>query len=204
VRRRWAEGEHILQREVWNGRVWAARPATVVADTDELIVAYVAAGTTWKRPVRRDGSTLRMPSEDWVLADDEWVDNHVLHLVTPGAAHAVLMLWSAEDGSFRGWYVNLQEPLHRTETGFDYMDHMLDIVVAPDRSWRWKDQGELEAEVGLGLVTTAAADAVRAEAARVLDLVRVGASPFDSAWVGWRPDPAWGVPGFPPHWNRVH
>ena len=35
-------------REVWNGKVWAARPATVVADTEDLIAAYVSAGTTWK------------------------------------------------------------------------------------------------------------------------------------------------------------
>ena len=31
----------------------------------------------------------------------------------------------------------------RTPMGFDYMDQMLDIVVAPDFSWyRWKDEPE--------------------------------------------------------------
>jgi protein associated with RNAse G/E len=38
-----------------------------------------------------------------------------------------------------GWYVNLQCPFRRTEVGIEAMDLMLDVVVDPDGTWRWKD-----------------------------------------------------------------
>jgi hypothetical protein len=34
-------------------------------------------------------------------------------------------------GAFAGWYVNLQESLRRTGSGFDTVDLVLDLVVAP-------------------------------------------------------------------------
>jgi predicted RNA-binding protein associated with RNAse of E/G family len=201
---RWRPGDRILLREVWDGRVWAARPVTVVADEPRLIVLYLAVGTAWKRPVRFDGSPLRMPSEPWRLRDDLWRDKHFLHLVTPGAAHASMPFWSDPDWTFGGWYVNLQEPLRRTPIGFDYMDQMLDLLLSPDlAAHRWKDEDELVEEVERGLLTAGEAEGVRAEAERVLQRAQARRSPFDGRWDGWRPDPAWPVPGFPPHWDRV-
>lgn len=184
----WPPGDRIVLREVWEGKVWAARPVTVVRDDADLIALYLPKGTKWKRPVRPDGSRLRMPSEPWVLADDVWRDKSVLHLVRPGAAHAVWAMWDA-GGKFLGWYVNLQEPLRRTVVGFDYMDQMLDLVVSPDLSeWHLKDEEELEQEVVVGLMTRIEADGVRAEAERVIKLLEERASPFSDGWEAWRPE----------------
>jgi hypothetical protein len=36
----WAAGDRIVLREVWNGKVWAARPVTVVRDDSDLIALY--------------------------------------------------------------------------------------------------------------------------------------------------------------------
>ena len=46
-----------------------------------------------------------------------------------------------------GWYVNLQLPFRRTELGFETMDLVLDLIVDPDGSWRWKED---EDELGPG------------------------------------------------------
>jgi predicted RNA-binding protein associated with RNAse of E/G family len=197
----WAAGDRIVLREVWNGKVWAARPVTVVRDDDDLIALYLPIGTGWKRPVRLDGSRLRMPSEPWILADDVWRDKSVLHLVRPGAAHAVWAMWDRA-WKFIGWYVNLQEPLRRSPVGFDYMDQMLDLVVAPDLSeWHWKDEDELDQEVVEGLLTRAEADGVKAEGDRVVRMLENRASPFSDGWGSWRPDPAWPLPALIEGWH---
>ena len=69
----------------------------------------------------------------------------VLMLHPPGAAYSV-WLFCEPDGAFRGWYVNLEQPRgplgRRRVAGVDTVDYDLDIVVAPDRRWRWKDEDE--------------------------------------------------------------
>ena len=199
----WSPGQPIVLREVWDGKLWAVRPVIVVRDDPKLIATYLAIGTKWKRPVRPDGSRLRMPTEDWVLGDDVWTDKSVIHLVTPGAAHAAWAMWNRKE-EFLGWYVNLQEPLRRSPVGFDYMDQMLDLVVAPDlSSWRWKDEEELDDEVRFGLITREQADGVRREGDRVMEKIRAKASPFGDGWENWRPDPAWPLAGFLEGWDRA-
>jgi hypothetical protein len=41
----WLEGDPILLREVFRGRLWTARPARVAAVRDDLIAASIAPGT---------------------------------------------------------------------------------------------------------------------------------------------------------------
>jgi hypothetical protein len=44
----------------------------------------------------------------------------------------------------------LQEPFRRTSRGFATMDLMIDVIVSPDRTWRWKDEDELAVFVERG------------------------------------------------------
>jgi len=78
--------------------------------------------------------------------------------------------------------VNLQSPMARTRLGFDHWDHQLDIVVAPDRSWRYKDEDELELCVETGRMTAATALAVREEGCRVIEQIEANAPPFCDGW----------------------
>jgi len=75
-------------------------------------------------------------------------------------------------------------------------DHELDLVVRPDRSWRWKDEEKMEYWVRQGRFTPAEVAAIRAEGERVL-----AASPFPTGWEDWRPDPSWRVPKLPSDWS---
>ena len=88
--------------------------------------------------------------------------------------------------------------------GFDYMDHVLDVVVDPDRSaWRWKDEDELKEAVERGSFSPDEALAIRAEAERGLTRLLDREPPFDRDWERWRPDPSWVVPQLPPDWENV-
>ena len=144
---------------------------------------------------------MRLPCEDWELRPGPWDGTRVLSFAWPGVAHAVLLFWDGDTGEFRGWYVNLQSPLRRTRIGFDYMDDALDIVVAPDRTWHWKDEEELAELVARGLWTPEQAAAIRAEGERAIERLRAHEEPFDESWITWRPDPSWPIPELPSDWH---
>lgn len=200
---RWQPGDAVVLREVWRGRIWTARAATVVDDGADRTMFYVAPGMRWKCPILPNGVWQRLPSDHWVLGDRVWQRYRVLSFAWPGIAHAVLVYWNASDGSFAGWYVNLQTPLTRSKAGFDYMDHTLDIEVNPDRTWSLKDAEELEECVERGLFTRDEARGIVAEGTRAIRRLEAREEPFDDAWIDWRPDPAWSVPELPPGWDAV-
>jgi hypothetical protein len=84
------------------------------------------------------------------------------------------------------------------------VDQDLDIVVAPDRNWRWKDEEEFAAHLAHPEVYWVPdPDAVRAEGERLVKLVEAGEFPFDGTGTDFRPDPGWAVPtGMPAGWDR--
>lgn len=176
-------------------------PVTVVEDGPERIMHYLAAGTTYLRRVAADGSTLpRVIAPDDLsmpgtrLVPGEWGRTNRLIAVKPGRAYGVHLKYDAETREFLGWYVNLQEPLVRTEHGFKTRDAFLDIIVDPHRSWRWKDEDELEEAVSLGRITRAQADAIWTEGERVVQDIEDARWPFDDSLRDWRPEPEWPVP----------
>lgn len=199
----WQPGDVVVLRELWRGRIWTARPLLVVQDTPDRAMFFGPAGTTYEAAAAPDGTWPRVRRDGWTLAERAWPDHHVLSFAWPGVAHAVLQLWSAADRAFEGWYVNLQEPLRRTAVGFDTADHVLDLEVAPDGSWAWKDEDELAEAVDLGLFTPAEAAGFRAEGERAIERLRRREEPFDGRWRDWRPDPSWPVPVLPSGWDVV-
>jgi len=209
--RSFAAGETVVLQEVWRGRLWSARPAIVVADQPNLTAFWLPAGTRWKaattpptrEPARIRGERLAqsLVRGDWILTDHDW-DMSTLWVSDPGAGHAVGISWRP-NGEFAGWYVNLQEPFRRTSFGFQWMDLMLDIIVAPDRTWRWKDEDELQLMVDHGVFDERLALDVREEGERVISRLRRKEGPFSDRWPEWRPNPAWTTPVLSPGWEQV-
>ena len=99
--------------------------------------------------------------------------------------------------------MNFQEPFRRTALGFDTMDNVLDIVIAPDGSWRWKDEEELAEAVRNGLFTAQEATDFRAWGVKAVDRIVSKSPPFHRDWEGWRPDPDWPMPELPEGWDVV-
>lgn len=198
----WRTGDQVLFREIYRGRIWTVRPLTVARARDDLIALYFAPGTICKVPAfthRTD--VLRRLREGWRLADYEWTRGRSLYLLMPDVAHAIHLWWLPPDWRFGGWYINLQEPIRPTRHGFDSMDHILDVVIEPDLSWRWKDEDELDDAVRLGLVSAEDADGFRAEGARAIGRLEARQPPFSDGWEHWQPDPAWPIPELPAGWD---
>lgn len=149
-------GKHIVMRELWQDKIWSARPAIVVRDATELIACYIAPGSPWKMPRSASGERVRpaqRTQEGWVFHDAVWLDIGLLRLSIPGESYSVLIFRNSTGAQTR-WYINLEDPLERTPVGFDFRDQILDVILTPDlTSWRWEDEDELEEAVSAGLVT---------------------------------------------------
>ena len=183
--------------------MWSGRPYTIVEDTPKRLVMYMGAGVRWMRPVRLDGSAIHGREWHWTLEEAVW-PIEALRIVTPGSHHSVLLLWTEGFAEFLKWYINLEDPLTRSTIGFDYLDLLLDIEIAPDLSaWNWKDEDELEDAVANGMITPQKADLIRAEGIRVIEALNERASPFDEQWHLWRPNSRWNHPGLPDGWDDL-
>ncbi len=196
---RFHPGDPALFRFVWPWKVFSAKPTTVVEHIAERIVLWLAPGTMTKAPPGFQVAVPRIASGDWTHDDWQWFGGRLMIWET-GRAHSVYVSWS-DHGEFLGWYVNLEEPWRRTTLGFDATDHLLDIVIRPDRRWRWKDEAHLDEAVDLRLFAPEKARAIREEGERAIARIEAWSAPFDEGWESWRPDPDWPLPGLASGWQ---
>jgi len=202
-------GDQALIRFRRLGKVSYAIPATIVTDGPEYAALFVMPGTPTKTRLMPDGSPIprdfpfdqraKLPH---IVGDSVWKRNHALFIFPVGEAHDFRLHWSGDDWSFRGYYVNLQDPVKRVATGFDTADHVLDLDVAPDLSWSWKDEDEFAIAKEIGRFSAEEADAIRAEGERVIPEIEARRWPFDGSLIDWRPDPTWPIPTVPRDWNE--
>ena len=193
-------GESAALREIWDGRIWSARPVTVVEDAEEQITLFIPAGAHWMAPFR-GGKRLKIQEAGYELVEQPY-KAHVLSFAWPGKSAAVLLFYGS-DWSPSHWYVNLEDPLRRSPVGFDTLDHKLDVIVELDGSWRWKDEDQLVEIIERGLLDPQEERRLRAEAVDAVRRIAEREPPFDRDWFGWRPHPAWPTPTLPEGWDRV-
>lgn len=194
------------RRRTWQpGDPETVHPMRVVADDDRALVAWLAGGTPILAPTLPGGGHVRerplgeMFTSPRVQGRMLWKGRGTLRIAPTAAPWSVWLFWDGND--FDGWYVNLETPHRRAGQHTVSADHVLDVLVAPDRTWRLKDEHELVAAALQGRYTAAEVDAIRAEGEAVVDVIEHRGFPFgrgEEHWQSWLPDPAWGVPGLPP------
>jgi predicted RNA-binding protein associated with RNAse of E/G family len=180
------------------------RPMTVVRDDADGLVAWLAPGTPLLKAVLTDGRETRqagpvaMFTAERVLKLDVWRGTGILKVSPPGKPWSVWYFWGA-DGTFSGWYVNLEREhvrdwaSRRTST----VDHVLDLWINPDRSIEWKDEDELEGAVAAGRFTAEEAERIVADAHAAIRDIEAWSSPFSDDWQSWSAPSAWRLPVAP-------
>lgn len=194
----WQPGETRLLRYVWENQVWYALPVTVVEDCGDRVCVYLQTGTPCKWTLI-DFDTGRFDGPK----DHTWHTSNILKFFEVGSSHAVSLFWEASGGEFIGWYVDLQDRLQRVTDGLVTWDRSLDIVVAPDLTWKWKDEDHFVRIQELGWITRAEADRLRAEGEEVIDRIERNVEPFCDSWPEWKPDANWEIPGLAPNWSQL-
>lgn len=203
-----APGRSIARRDVHlNGMIAAVQTTRVVRDDAEALLTWTAAGSDCMLRGTRDGVSIRKMSlaerdrTPSMLWPRHWEGRHVLIRTEPEADHSVWWFFDLEM-RFEGWYVNLESPVRRWSAGIDILDHALDILVAPDRSWSLKDEDELAERIDHPAYWTAAeADRIRAAAERIIVDIEADRFPFDGRYTDFRPDPSWKPAALPPYWD---
>lgn len=194
-------GDQALFRFVWPGQVFSAMPTTVVEHTHDRVVLWIAPGTPVKWPLGRRLAIPSIARGDWTCEDARWFGGRLV-IAEADAAHSIYLTWD-EAGELIGWYVNLEDPWRKSPFGFDTTDHLLDVWIDPDRSWRWKDEDHLAEALEIGLFTAEEAKAMRAEGERVIERIETWSAPFDEGWEEWRPDPDWPLPSIRAGWDSL-
>jgi hypothetical protein len=194
-------GELVVRRFLHHDRrIAAVQAARVVSDDDRGLALWIDIGAEAMRRTDLAGAPTRhlpvaaelaLPT---MLSPVRRTDLRTLLLLPPGAPHSVSWNWLA-DGTFTGWYANLETPARRWTGGVDSHDQTLDVLVTADRSWSFKDEEDL--------VTLADAAAVRAEGERLGKLAETASFPFDGTWLGFAPPPDWTPATLPSWWDAA-
>lgn len=176
-----------------------AQPVTVVRDDVDGLVAWLACGTPVLRAARADGRGKR--DDPCTLFTAPLVRERGRHalfdqlrIAPTGRPWSVWLLFAEGSGEFAGWYVNLEEPHVRDGRTVYTSDHVLDLVVAPDRTWARKDENELELAVSQGVLDPVRAALIEEDAAAAEAVVAAWGSPFCDGWETFQPDPTWPIP----------
>jgi hypothetical protein len=143
---------------------------------------------------------------DLTLTELTWRGSDMLVFMPLGEAWSVWFFF-APGAAFKEWYVNLEDPYRRWDdggaAGVDTADHALDIRVAADGRWRWKDEEEFSAKTGHpDYWSSAHAADIRATGERLVELIEAAGFPFDGTWCDFRPGPSWPTPQRPRGWDR--
>lgn len=200
----WEPGEGIVMREVWRNKVHSIFPVRVAQDSSSWTALCLPRQAIALYPHTPAGVALRLPQDEWVLDGEPWEGGDVLYLVHIGLGYTFTGSWD-DTHAFRGWKIDLVEPVRRTPLGFDYMDQLLDIIVSADRlTWRWKDEDEVREAQARGIFTAEQVRDLYRRGERAIQSILENDPPFDGGWENWRPNPAWRETfDLPKGWEQV-
>lgn len=203
---RYKNGDLVVLRYITTGgRIEMCWPCRVVADREDVVALFIAAGSPYKAAPKKRAVEKRRQSRP-LLPPDEYVwRTDTLRLMVPGRSHSVSMSWTREAGArrFLKYFINMEEPFRRTAVGFDTQDHTLDIEATPELDWRWRDEDELASHVAEGFYTAELATAARAEGERAIEAIRRLEHVCMREWPEWSPPPEWTVPTFVGNWDTT-
>jgi hypothetical protein len=194
----WRTGYNTTVRYVWREKVRDAAPVIVVEDRPNRIVLFTRMGT----PVRRTTIDYRAGT----ISEPQpatWHTTHNLLMVEPDKGYSISAMYRGSDGRFLCWYIDLIEPIRRASDGVVLSDLALDIVVAPDFTWKMKDEDHFQRLQELDWITPARAAQVLRDKDEAIARIERRAAPFNEDWPNWRPDPSWLIPELPDDWART-
>ena len=200
----WSSGENATLRGVGSKVFWAY-PTIVVQDTVDVIALYMPAGVLGKDTDHKPTPKELLSAEKINIADCQWNRTDVLFLIVPGDSFSTYIMWETGTKNLDCWDINLQEPIRRTEIGFDTMDNMLDVVISPDMTeWKWKDDDEFAEAQKVGFYSLEKAREIWAEGEKAIKFVTSERRSFYEKWKHWQPNPSWKIPKLSKHWNEIN
>ena len=205
-------GTSAALRWVLEGKIVGGRAVKVVEDGPErTLLAWWEGcrGWTTEGLLRRKKGDFSLGTRweearrgDWELVEKPWSWSRVLFALEPGKYYGISLFWDVDTGKFRNFYVNFQLPFQRSHAGFDSLDLDLDIIVADDFSWQWKDEDDWAEARASGMLSADVIEGVERARSEVVSRIEEGLGDLP-AWADWEPDPSWGEPCMPENWDSI-
>ena len=111
-------GDRVEIREILNERIWTVRPVTVIEDSEDQFVSYLATGTLIDYPVDVEHGekcfTMWLTGK-WELVQKEFSASGMLR-TTPRSVPFEVFTTVLPNGGVASWYVKCREPLCRRPT----------------------------------------------------------------------------------------
>ena len=202
-------GTTAVRRDVFRSRVWTESPMRVLESGADGVLTALWPGVVAKAAAdigaARRGGALAMRTAvldalvggTWRLDQWVWEVNACVTLRARDRWFTIGRQYGPE-GTLRCWYVNFERPPIWHAAGWDTFDLLVDLVVEPDGTWRWKDEDEYAHGRRLGLIDDAEHRAVQAAREEALALVESRSGLFGEDAAGpWLPQPHWPRPTLP-------
>ncbi len=166
-----------------HGKISHVKPGTVIENSATQFALWTPIGTPvlYGELLQGTADGPRRWDQGWRLAERIW-RSEILSILRPGKLGKTELKWD-KDRIFQGWKVNLMSKGRRTSLGYDTYPYQLAIVIAPDGTWHYKNETELDYAVEIGRLTREEGDAVRVEGERVVAAIDdiIAVSPDDWA-----------------------
>lgn len=202
---RWRYGDQILwtYTNPAHPGLYDQRPVTVIADDENHLAVWLESGTRMLHQVLADGSGIRTADGPARFGAPRaqglkrWQGPGIVAVFQPGVDYSVWFFANPDSARRDSFYVNLEEPFTRFDRGILTSDHVLDIVVDSDGTYRLKDEDELEFARRAGMFSDEKTARIRAAADSAIEDIRTWVFPFDSDYPDFQPDPDWPMPDLP-------
>lgn len=169
----------------------SAHPVYLLTDTADVIATFEPGGTVAMHSSRPRGGprgrNLVPGTEHTGFEPGVWSGEGVVRVHRPTQPWSTWRWLSAGRTWSDTWYVNLEEPWARTGSGFDTEDWILDVLVAGDLSWRYKDEDELAWAAASGRFDEGMIEKIWSAARESIGVLEGRAWPFDADWNSWLP-----------------
>ncbi|MGL4831824.1 MAG: DUF402 domain-containing protein [Propionibacteriaceae bacterium] len=174
----------------------------VISDDERGLICWQASSSERTCTQRVDGRGNReMPAEERtygerIVVPDSWHGAGIVRIAPAGAPYSV-WFFHHPDGSFAGYYINLELPHLRSLDGRTTYtrDLTLDLWQEPDGTLWLKDFDEVDAYVKAGRYTRAQADEIFRLADQIrFDLLQPRTWPLGADWETWVPSADMDIP----------
>jgi protein associated with RNAse G/E len=205
----WKPGDIVAWRGIYRERVWHAQTTITVKDTPEEIVLVLLPGTECVAPEGyldgKDSNKRRWNflDKDWETQKYSWHTNRLLLLLEPEKYYSIMHFWDDASNEFLCYYVNFQLPFKRSHNAVDTLDLDLDIIIRPDLSFEWKDEGDYQKAIDHGVIFPEWVQGIEDAKKDVFARLEGRQYPFDGKWLNWMPDPGWLPPRLPMNWDKI-
>ena len=183
-------GDSVAVRDIREGTVYFAWPVRVIRTEPDRLLTAQRPGAVGRvlRGYPGDLETMlaQMASGRPELVDLTWTRTITLSVFDQGAVWVPRLFWDAGTGHFLGYYVDFVRPLVFGAGTIDTCDLELDVVIAPNGAWRYKDEASYDRLRQLGWVSDADHEAIEAAKPIVTAAIESKRFPFDGSLVDWR------------------